>query len=73
MIDKYGQHRSQYCVGYTDRRDIGAAARLALEHADIGYEVFYVEGTPESAGRCDIAYTRQRLGWEPKYNFKGLK
>ena len=73
MIDKYGQHRSQYCVGYTDRRDIGEVARLALEHDDIGYEVFYVEGTPESADRCDIVSTCRRLGWEPKYNFKGLK
>ncbi len=73
MIDKYGQHRKQYCVGYIDRRDVGEAARLALECADIGYEVFYVEGTPESVDRCDIAYTRRRLGWEPKYDFKGLK
>ena len=72
MIDKYGQHRSQYCVGYTDRRDIGEVARLALETVAGCYEVFYVEGTPESAERCDIAYTRQRLGWEPKFTFKGL-
>jgi len=72
MIDKYGQHRSQYCVGFTDRRDIGEAARLALECTDIGYEVFYVEGTPESADRCDIAYTRRRLGWHPQYDFNGL-
>lgn len=72
MIDKYGQHRSQYCVGYTDRRDIGEATRLALERDDIGYEVFYVEGTPESADRCDIAYTRRRLGWHPQYDFNGL-
>ena len=72
MIDKYGQHRPQYCIGYTDRRDIGEVARLALETVDGSYEVFYVEGTPESAERCDIAYTRQRLGWAPKYNFKEL-
>jgi nucleoside-diphosphate-sugar epimerase len=73
MVDKYGQHRAQYCVGYTDRRDVGEAARLALERDNIDYEVFYVEGTSESADRCDIAYTRRRLGWEPKYDFKSLK
>ena len=71
-IDKYGQHRPQYCVGYTDRRDIGEVARLALEMVEGCYEVFYVEGTPESAQHCDIAYTRQRLGWEPKFDFKEL-
>ena len=72
MVDKYGRHRPFYSVGYTDWRDIGDAARLALECPDIAYEVFYVEGTPESAERCDVAYTRQRLGWQPKYDFTWL-
>lgn len=72
MIDKYGQHRPFYEVGYTDRRDIGEAARLALECPDRGYEVFYVESTPESAGYCDMARIRDRLGWKPKYDFKWL-
>ena len=71
-IDKYGQRRTDYCIGFTDRRDIGEAARLALERAAVGYEVFYVEGTPESAERYDIDYTRRCLGWEPKFNFKEL-
>ncbi len=72
MIDKYGQHRPHYAIGYTDRRDIGEAARLALECPDMGYEVFYVEGTPESAARCDMAHIRDRLGWKPAYDFKWL-
>ena len=72
MIDKYGKKIPWYCAGLTDRRDIGEAARLALECDDITYEVFYVEGTPESAECCDIAYTRTRLGWKPKFDFKWL-
>ena len=31
-------------ICYIDRRDIGKAARLALELPDLGYEVFYVLG-----------------------------
>ena len=73
LIDKYGKRMTSYHVGLTDRRDIGEAARLALERDDTAYEVFYVESTPESAERCDIAYTRQRLGWAPKYDFKELR
>ena len=72
MIDKYGQRQPRYCIGFTDRRDIGEAARLALEREEVGYEVFYVVGTPESADRCDVADTRRRLGWTPKYDFKWL-
>jgi len=72
MITKYGDRVPHYCVGLTDRRDIGEAARLALELPDLKYEVFYVEGTPESAEKEDLAYTRERLGWTPKYDFKWL-
>lgn len=72
MVDKYGKTIPWYCPGLTDRRDIGLAARLALEIVDGAYEIFYVESTPESGGHCDIAYTKQRLGWAPQYDFKWL-
>jgi len=72
MVDKYGEHIQFYSVGLTDRRDIGEAARLAVELPDLTYEVFYVEGTAESEQVCDMAYTRDRLGWTPQYDFKWL-
>jgi nucleoside-diphosphate-sugar epimerase len=72
MIDKYNRSQTTYQVGFSDRRDIGDAARLALERGAICYDVFYVESTPESADRFDIAYTKRTLGWEPKYDFKWL-
>jgi len=55
-----------------DRRDIGEAARLALELDGLGFEVFYVLGTPEALERADVAYTRDRLGWRPTHDFAGL-
>jgi len=72
VIDKYGKKIPHYCVGMTDPRDIGQAARLACELPDLGYEVLYVYGTPEADESCDAAHARRRLGWKPKYDFKWL-
>ena len=72
MIDKYGKKLPHYCEGLTDRRDIGEVARLSCELPDLGYEVFYIYGTVETDAQCDAAYTRTRLGWTPKYDFKWL-
>jgi len=72
MVNKYGREIPHYCEGLTDRRDIGEVARLACELPDLGYEIFYVFGTPESDAKCDAAHTRRRLGWKPKYDFKWL-
>ena len=69
-IDKYNTPHPKYSVGMTDPRDIGEAARLALERNDLTYEVFYVEGTAESIHHCDVEYTRTKLGWTPKYDFR---
>ena len=47
-------------------------ARAALELADLQWEVFYVMSTDEALAHADIAYTRERLGWLPRYRFKHL-
>ena len=69
MDDKYGRHKETVNWQFIDRRDIGEAARLALELDDLGFEVFYVLGPPEALEMADVAYTRERLGWRPKYDF----
>ncbi|NIA21119.1 MAG: NAD-dependent epimerase/dehydratase family protein [Anaerolineaceae bacterium] len=71
-VDKYGKSIKERNAPCTDRRDIGEAARLALELPDLGYEVFYVLGAPEAAKLYDVEYTHQRLGWKPKYDFTWL-
>ncbi len=72
QADKYGREASEPNWQYIDRRDIGQAARLALELPDLGYEVFYVQGPPDADRHADLAYTRQRLGWAPEHDFTRL-
>jgi nucleoside-diphosphate-sugar epimerase len=72
MIGKYGQKRQTYGEGMSDPWDIGNAARLALERDDIAFEIFHVIGTSEEKYSFDVAYTKKRLGWAPKYDFKWL-
>lgn len=72
MVSKYGDKVEHFASGLTDRRDIGEAARLALEVPGLGYEIFYVVGPREAMDTWDVAYTRERLGWIPKYDFSWL-
>jgi len=72
MIDKYGKKHTGRGMSLTDRRDIGEVARLSLACPDIGWEIFYVLGTPESRKAFDVEYTCRRLGWQPKYDFTWL-
>jgi nucleoside-diphosphate-sugar epimerase len=61
VVDKYGKHiqdRNPLCTG---RRNIDEAARLAIEPADLKYEVFY-----------DLEPTFRRLGWKPRHDFTWL-
>ncbi len=69
QADKYGKVFKEVNWQYIDRRDIGQAARLALDVPDLGCEAFYTLGHPSAESRADIAYTRQRLGWKPEYDF----
>ncbi len=71
--DKYGKKVSERNAPCIDRRDIGLAARLALETDGIGYEPFYVLGAPEALDFYDVQYTMDRLGWKPQYDFSWLK
>ncbi len=67
--DKYGRPATESNWQYIDRRDIGKAARLALELPDLAYEIFYVLGHPDSHNHADVAYTQTRLGWTPDHPF----
>ena len=52
-----------------DPRDLGAAARLALELDDLGYEIFYTHGRGDGADKAETDYALTRLGWRPKHTF----
>ena len=69
QADKYGKVFNEVNWQYIDRRDIGQAARLALDVEDLGCEAFYTLGHPSAEQRADVAYTRERLGWKPEYDF----
>jgi len=72
-VDKYGKVIQERNYADTDRRDIGEVARLCLERADLGYEVFTVMSTQESLRKAAVDYTCQRLGWKPRYDFSWLR
>lgn len=72
-VDKYGRSVGERNYADTDRRDIGEVARLCLEKADLGYEVFNVMSTEESMEKAAVSYTCQRLGWKPRYDFSWLR
>ena len=72
VADKYGKPVKIRHPANTERRDIGLAARLALEAPELGYEVFYVMSSPEAEKLYDVAYTRTRLGWKAQHDFMWL-
>ena len=72
VVDKYGKHIHERNPPCTDRRDIGEAARLAIELPDLKYEVFYVLGAPEADRFYDMEPTFRRLGWKPRHDFTWL-
>ncbi|MFW6153935.1 MAG: NAD-dependent epimerase/dehydratase family protein [Planctomycetota bacterium] len=67
--DKYGREAHECNWQFIDRRDIGLAARLALELDDLGYEIFYTLGTPMAKDHADMAPIYERLGWQPQHPF----
>ncbi len=67
--DKYGREAHECNWQFIDRRDIGLAARLALELPDLGYEIFYTLGTPMAADHADMTAIYERLGWKPEHPF----
>ena len=72
VVDKYGKHIQERNPPCTDRRDIGEAARLAMELPDLKYEVLHVLGAPEAEKVYDVEFTWQRLGWKPRHDFAWL-
>ncbi len=67
--DKYGREANECNWQFIDRRDIGEAARLAIELPDLGFEKFYVLGTPMAKDHADMTPTYERLGWTPQHPF----
>jgi nucleoside-diphosphate-sugar epimerase len=72
MLDKYGRAVAERNEMDTDRRDVGEVARKWLESDLTGYETFQVMSTHEAMDSCDLRYTCERLGWEPRYDFDRL-
>jgi nucleoside-diphosphate-sugar epimerase len=72
MKDKYGRSVGERNVMDVDRRDIGEVARLALEQAHPGLQIFPVMSTPESLVSWNVQHTINTLGWTPRYDFNDL-
>lgn len=72
MKDKYGRSVGERNVMDVDRRDIGEVARLALEQAHPGLQIFPVMSTPESLVSWNVQHTIDTLGWTPRYDFNDL-
>lgn len=72
VVDKYGKHIRERNYANTDRRDIGLAARLALELPDLRFEAFYILGTPEADQWYEMEPTYHCLGFKPQYDFTWL-
>ncbi len=69
--DKYGRTLTTRNVQFTDRRDIGEAARLWIERGR-GFEPFAILSTPEAMTAAGARYTCERLGWKPRHDFSWL-
>jgi len=48
--------------GWVCRHDLAEATRLALEHDDLGFDIFHIVGTPEADATCNVARSREVLG-----------
>lgn len=69
MVDKYGRRLEAPGENGVDPRDVGEAARLALELPELGWETLYVMGAAGADRKYDLAYTERRLGWRPAHRF----
>jgi nucleoside-diphosphate-sugar epimerase len=69
MADKYGKVANEVNWHYIDRRDIGKAARLAIEKDDMACEIFYLLGHPKSVDHAEMKPVYERLGWKPDHDF----
>lgn len=72
MADKYGRVATEVNWQYIDRRDIGKAARLAIETDDMGCEAFYLLGHPRAVDHAEMKPTYERLGWQPDHDFTNM-
>jgi nucleoside-diphosphate-sugar epimerase len=69
MVDKYGHRDEKAADNAVDPRDVGHAARLALELPALGYETLYVMGARNAARKYDLAYTERLLGFQPAHRY----
>jgi hypothetical protein len=50
-------------------RDVGHAARFALELPSLGCETLYVMGARNAALKYDLGYTERLLGFRPAHRY----
>lgn len=68
-MTKYGKPVPQYYPSLIDPRDIGTAAVKALALPDLALEAFNIG---QDGAQFDLTAAHNRLGWQPRYLFKGL-
>jgi len=69
MVTTDGGPVKAFSWGTIDCRDVASSLVCALETADIGFECFYVMATDAAYETTDVAWTEQRLGWQPARRF----
>lgn len=72
MQDKYGRPIGERAPLDCDRRDVGEVARLCLERAKPGFDIFSVMSTHESLTEWGVQKAVDELGWQPRYDFDRL-
>jgi nucleoside-diphosphate-sugar epimerase len=58
------KNNEQSAAGWVCRHDLAEACRLAAENEDLEFEVLHVVGTRGAEETCNVARTREVLGWE---------
>jgi hypothetical protein len=59
-------------AGLICRYDLGEIIHLALQRADINYDIFYPVTGPDSEQYFDTTHLEDVLGWKPHYDFHEL-
>jgi nucleoside-diphosphate-sugar epimerase len=59
-------------AGLVCRYDLGELIHLALQHAEIEYDIFYPVAGPNCERYFDVAHLQSSLGWKPRYSFLEL-
>jgi nucleoside-diphosphate-sugar epimerase len=72
LVNKYGETSSNVTWQCIDPRDIAHAVHGALQVKNLRHDIFYLMAGPDAELHADVAFTRDRLGWQPEHRFAGL-